>query len=504
MVKPPRHSKPKTETVTIDLDEKDVQQVKPDQPATKADSQPAKAAQNKPVNQSQKIAPKADKGDPQTAQTQAETSPKTASNRSKTPQDEAKKPSETSKNPSKMTEKAPQSAAKTTPSGEHTQSKPDGKLGTKTTDTTKPKTAVSALIASALMGGVISLGGFYGLQQFGLLQGPDNTQNELDFALSGKISDLEARLSELGGLLDQGSQVDMVSGLAPVITRMDDLETLVQNDNEGALAALSDINGRLESLTNRIVRLENRPSTSGSADGAALSLPADVMAQISQLADTQKTMQATIQDNMQGNVQAQNNDELAAQTADNAAQLADLESRLEQTNAKVETSGGALAIARSLAVANIQNAIARGGIFINEINVFEQIDPDHGALTALKPIAQNGVLSRNQLIAQFDDVADQILATERQVSDDDSIMNRLMNSASSIVKVRQIGDIEGDTITAIVARLETRLKADQFEEAIAQWETLPEAAKSASQSYIDHVVTRMTAENLINQLMIGN
>ena len=65
--------------------------------------------------------------------------------------------------------------------------------------------------------------------------------------------------------------------------------------------------------------------------------------------------------------------------------------------------------------------------------------------------------------------------------------SRLLASAESLIKVRPIGAVEGDTVPAKVARMEVAVKAGDFTKAIAEYETLPETSKAAGQAFADKI-----------------
>ncbi|WP_244423452.1 hypothetical protein [Nitratireductor aquibiodomus] len=52
-----------------------------------------------------------------------------------------------------------------------------------------------------------------------------------------------------------------------------------------------------------------------------------------------------------------------------------------------------------------------------------------------------------------------------------------MASARSLVVVRPVGSVEGDGPDAIAARMEAAVVANDYEKALAEYETLPEAGK---------------------------
>ena len=83
-------------------------------------------------------------------------------------------------------------------------------------------------------------------------------------------------------------------------------------------------------------------------------------------------------------------------------------------------------------------------------------------------------------------------------SESDGLFDHLLSSATSLVQVRPVGEVAGDSVEAIVARMETRLKNGDLQGALNEWNTLPQAAKDASQSYVNDLQARIEAEKLIS------
>ncbi len=78
------------------------------------------------------------------------------------------------------------------------------------------------------------------------------------------------------------------------------------------------------------------------------------------------------------------------------------------------------------------------------------------------------------------------------------IGERLFASALSIVKVRNVGDVEGTGPDAITARIEDKLKKGAMKDAVAEWDTLPEAAKTAGAAFKARLDARIRAEDLLS------
>lgn len=368
------------------------------------------------------------------------------------------------------------------------------------TDIRPEKKSSTSALNAGIIGAVIALAGGAGLQWSGILPSMQSGQSEVSAELSEKISGIEQNLTTLDGKLSEQTTSDsanLASSLTALTTRIDALETLVQNDNTGALEAIGEISTRLDDITSRIVNLEQAPVVTGDGN---FTLPSDVQSEISNLvalSASQSSEISALKDLIASAGQATAIDEATAQT------IADLQSRLSAAETTLAEPNDDIPIARSLAAVTIKNAIDRGGNFSAELDAYSQIDSGNPAIATLMTIAQNGVLSRSELLARFDNVVDQIIGSEKPINSDTGIMTRLLDSAANMVKVRKVGDVEGETSEAIAARMEQRLIAGDLQSAMAEWQSLSNAAKAASQEFSDQLQARITAEKLANQLLQG-
>ena len=115
-----------------------------------------------------------------------------------------------------------------------------------------------------------------------------------------------------------------------------------------------------------------------------------------------------------------------------------------------------------------------------ELEAFASVDGDSPAIDQLRTFAASGVPSRAELQNAFPKVANAIINAASGSGTDSGWVDRLMNSASSIVTVRPVGDVSGDSVEAIVARMETKLNNGDLQGAVNEWKTLPEASRTAS------------------------
>jgi hypothetical protein len=82
-----------------------------------------------------------------------------------------------------------------------------------------------------------------------------------------------------------------------------------------------------------------------------------------------------------------------------------------------------------------------------------------------------------------------------------SLTDRLMESAFSAIKVRPVGNVEGEGPDSIVARMERKLQDGDLKGAALEWDTLPEKGKAASSSYKKSLDARIKVEELVGSTL---
>lgn len=174
-----------------------------------------------------------------------------------------------------------------------------------------------------------------------------------------------------------------------------------------------------------------------------------------------------------------------------------VEERVKQIETRLNDRGPEQQIARAIAAAALKAAIDRGGSFETELQTFASVAGDDPAVADLQKFAASGVPSRAELQREFPRVADAMLEAVIQPDPNQGIVDRLLSSAMSVVKVRRVGDVEGDTPEAIVARLEEGLRNGDLQASAREWDALPEPAKAVSRDFRQKLDARIQVENLV-------
>ncbi|MGV0909198.1 COG4223 family protein [Martelella sp. FOR1707] len=293
------------------------------------------------------------------------------------------------------------------------------------------------VLLAGVAGAVIALAGAYTLSSAGMLGG----------GVGGKINDEIASLRQ-------------------------ELATLKANDGS------SELQSQLDALKQQV------QSSKGSGEDIA-----SLKQQVSSIQSTQQNDVGAVK-----NLQSAFNDLKSSLSSDQQA----IQQKLSALEAKVNTPGKDLAVARAIAAAALKSAIDRGDSFATELATYAEVAPENADLSKLKALATSGIPTREELADEFSDAADAIIAAAEPPPPEGNIFNRLVDSAKGLVSVRPVGDVEGDTVPAIVARIENALSKGDLKTAESEWETLPDAAKQASQKFADGLKARIEADDLVS------
>lgn len=250
----------------------------------------------------------------------------------------------------------------------------------------------------------------------------------------------------------------------------------------------SDVSAEIASLRQEIAALANRPTEPS----------ADITSRLAALESSASTGGGGSAD-MEQKIAALETELAGLKSANEAAAATStqLAGRLQQAEAQINDRGPEQQAARAVAAAALKSAIDRGGSFEAELRTYQTIAADDPAIAQLQPFAAKGVQSRIELQRQVSSVADSMVEAVAQPDPDQGLAARLYTSALSVVKVRKVGDVTGNTPEDIVARFEDRLRSGDFAAAAREWETLPDAAKTASQSFKQELDARIEVENLV-------
>ncbi len=365
-------------------------------------------------------------------------------------------------------------------SGDTTTSEEPKMIDARAVDVTGKNRSVA--LGAGLAGGLIGAA----VVGFGVLYvAPQSTAVD-----DGQVAALNTRVSELGDLFqsrtdglftrlatveEQAAQHSAQIGSAPILERLQALESLAAQTQDDAarfedrLAAVDP-----ERMTSELALLADTLRTV-SDDVRALKeaqLPADLPERVGQI--------------------AQGVNAAAEQINALTLQVAALEEAVSRPDPTAEAALG-------IALANLTRAVDAGTAFDAELSAIAALAPDDPAIAALLDVAPKGVRSFASLTQEFSDLVDPLLTAERRAGRE-TFFQRIVGSALSIVTVRRVGDVEGDTVEAIVARVETRLAQEDLPGALAEAKLLTGPAAEVAAPWIEAVQQRQSTDLLVREL----
>lgn len=317
------------------------------------------------------------------------------------------------------------------------------------------RSAAPGSLAAGLLGGLVALAAAGALQYAGVLGTPGPSSID-----DGRQHAIETELAALKAEVGKAAQPAQATDLAPLEERLSGIEQKLAEAPPASSGTPVDISG---------------------LEGTIASMTAELETVKTALAESQRQQEATRNE---------------------------LSNRLNTAEQKLQEPGSDARMARAVAATALKTAIERGGPFLAELDALASVAPDDAAVAGLKEDAATGVPSRADLARAFPPIANTMLDALQNTGAEDGVLSRLMNSASSLVRVREVGNVEGDAPEAIIARIENKIVNGDLKGAALEWDTLPEKAKAAAVDFKQTLDRRIRVEDLaggsISGAMSGN
>jgi len=517
MVKPPkiRHSKPRREPMTIELGPDDVARI--DEQPAKAAAEADMAAQAAPVDNEPSVEQPAAEGAQAEHAAQDENAafigsewppePATAS--------DGERPASTAVEDEPAASDDAEADRVKHAFGRDPDAPPPGRPAS---DDGEPPMAVIperprrggiSAIAAGIIGGVVTLVGAGVLQWVGVLPSPGGAT----IAAPGDEQGMEALKGEIAALRQDLDGVKAGGGDASAISQS-------VSDLSSGVKSLTD---RLDQVNADVAKLQDAVAKGGAGDGAAVealnqkiaALEASVAAlgnagpgvTTEQLDAINQKLGAVEQAAAAATEAAKAGDGRLGAIEQNAAGFAEKLAALEQNVAsladQLSKQEAQPKVALAIAAAALKSAVERGGPFTAEVDTFAAIAPEASELPRLREIAAQGVASRAELAEEMNDAANAMIAASDTLPEDAGFLDRLSASMESLVEVRPIGEVEGETVPAKVARMEVAVKSGELDKALAEFDALPDASKAAGKAFADKLRLRVETEELVAKALAG-
>ncbi|MEY3553034.1 MAG: hypothetical protein RL735_1382 [Pseudomonadota bacterium] len=192
---------------------------------------------------------------------------------------------------------------------------------------------------------------------------------------------------------------------------------------------------------------------------------------------------------------------LESELNDMRASLAAPKTQMRATEApNVPASSANEAAALAAIAASLTQKIDKGAPLAREIAALEKIGADAARIAALRPFA-NGAPTSIKLAQEFSAQSSAMLRTLRPPEGDGDLLDRMARSASSLVRVRPIGETMREDAPALIARIEATLQRADVVEAMSLFAKLPKETQDAARDFSARAHQRAAADLAIRQLV---
>jgi hypothetical protein len=181
-----------------------------------------------------------------------------------------------------------------------------------------------------------------------------------------------------------------------------------------------------------------------------------------------------------------------------AQRISAIERDVEQlTRAQAERVADARSAALTLALTNLKRAISDGRPFAPELAAVENLSNGKLPVMQLAAYKDEGVPSLAELERGFRAVSKKAIERHYQ-SKSDSFVGDVISRAKAAIQVRPAGST-GDTIEAILGRMESQLRNGNIDAAIAEAAALDAPAQEEMKPWLERARARASADEAIRK-----
>lgn len=386
-----------------------------------------------------------------------------------------------------------------------------------------------SLAGAGLLGAVLALGAGAGLLYSGVLPPPGRDAAPAatqQFATAGEVQQIGGDVSSLREVVEQLQSAQAAGGVGPGTVSLADFTALTDrvaanergiqsggtSSGDAAAAAQAASAAAAEAQTTATAATDAANTARETADAArttadgATATANEARTAAGEARSTADTARQTAED-------ARNASQSASQVAQNAQGAAaeaeqavgDFAGRLDA----IETANRQASVA--LSAAALKAAIDRGTPFMAELERFTQASESPDTTERLRDFAATGVPSTATLAGRWPATETAILDALRPAPAPDApVGEQVLSGLRSLVTVRPAaepagsGEAEGaNEPSAAVARMDGAIGRGDLAAWLDAWNSLPQAAQSASSTFADEVRARIAADGVIDQSING-
>jgi hypothetical protein len=357
-------------------------------------------------------------------------------------------------------------------------------------------------VGAGLLGGLAVLAAIaWGYLPIGGAQAPDLTPLENRVATLEKapaLPDNSAALAELEAKVKaletrKPETPPEVTALADRVSQLEaSLKSMTEAAKEGGSVADA------AAISQQINEAEKR------LDAKIDSSLADAKTANAQALDAMKKEIAAVEAKLKALAEAEldtgESGELQSEIAGIDERLSELEATIPSLLAAADKDAGAARAATlAIAFANLRAAVDDGRPYAAELATLAALSSGTGDLGGLLDYEDEGIPTVPQLTRSFEAAREAALGATPEP--DGSLLDRLMASAESLVKLKRVdAEAEGDSPDAVLARAAAQLEQGNLAESVKEVETLKGAQRAAFADWLDQAHARLGADATLQKL----
>jgi hypothetical protein len=175
------------------------------------------------------------------------------------------------------------------------------------------------------------------------------------------------------------------------------------------------------------------------------------------------------------------------------AALEDSVKALSDNVAHRQASADDRAARAAVAAEALRAVVERGAPYQAELAAVKTFGADQNAVTALEPLAADGPPSAAGLAHELSQITPALLQASGAAAKDGSFIQRLEQSAKSLVRVTPVGAPPSNEPSAIVAKLNADAENAEVADAVTQIARLPQSAQTLAEPWVQKVNARSAA-----------
>ena len=318
-------------------------------------------------------------------------------------------------------------------------------------------------LAAGLIGGLLG-GGILALILAGGGPKPDEQARLQIKDLQDKIREQQDKTAQLSDTV-RAKLAAPVKAASPeelndVRSRLDDLSKATKAEDES-----------VQSLSQKVQALEQKPAPQPEKEA----VQAEIASQM-----------APVTERLTGIEHTQN---------EKASEVTERLAGIERTQS--ERASDARTATVTIALTNLKRAVTEGKPFATELTAIESLSSEKLPVSELASYKETGVPSLSQLQHEFTDTVRDVIVKHYH-GKAESFVDEMLSRARGAIQVKPIGGA-GDTVEALLGRMEKALKAGDLKGALTESASLEGPAKEELQTWLEHAQARAAADEAVRK-----